>query len=55
MKKIFNKTKVKGKSTFEPFEQLHYQLDEEVDAHLISECYQIYNQLLIQSEIEHVE
>jgi hypothetical protein len=55
MKKIFNKTKVKARSTFEPFEQTHYPLDEEVDAHLISECYQIYNQLLIQSEIENVE
>jgi hypothetical protein len=55
MKKIFKKTKVKGKSTFEPFEQIHYHLDEKVDAHLMSECYQIYNQLLNQSEIENVE
>ncbi len=55
MKKIFKKTKVKGKPTFEPYEQTQYRLDEEVDAHLMSECYQIYNQLLIQSEIENVE
>jgi len=55
MKKIFKKTKVKGKSTYKPFERIHYKLDEEVDAHLISECYQIYNQLLNQSEIENVE